>query len=291
METTGSATSPNTTLWLHISIHVQCGFLAPQLQRVFSSFLPLPLQQSHNTRTTSTTEVSLHYPKQGMIIMENPSKLPATCAACFMLDPPPVKKWVPILWSLTVATHNGKATPQPSLHTPLHSSSNGKAAASSRLKGLCRELPNALRTPLRGRRFLKKQHPQACRFQRLGVGEQPIPDFFIFWTRVRVAWIGWQGLKAWEFSPIVVEKPAFWFPGWRYSLDGWLELCWKSILSNMVKSGTIWRLSGGSWWIETLHHPEWYQTLSPQIVVYISRCIYHSNPHGKLRRGTILYSQ
>ena len=53
----------------------------------------------------------------------------------------------------------------------------------------------------------------------------------------------------------------------------------------MVKSGTSWRLSGGSWWIEALHHPEWYQTLSPQIVVHISRYIHHPNPHGEIPKG------
>lgn len=183
--------------------------MAPQLQRVFSSFLPLPLQQSHNTRTTSTTEVSLHYPKQGMIIMENPSKLPATCAACFMLDPPPLKMMGPHFIIPYSSNPQRKGyTPTPSLHTPLHSSSNGKAAASSRLKGLCRELPNALRTPLRGRRFLNKQHPQAFK-PSIGVGVEPIPDFSYF--SQGVSWLRGkrQGLKPWEFSPIVVSKPAF----------------------------------------------------------------------------------
>lgn len=266
METTGSAT-----------VHVRCGFLARQLQRVFSSFIPLPLQQPHNTRRISTQnnaslsgKITQNYQQHVLLV------------SCLIL--PRLKKWVPILWSLTVATHNGKATPQPSLHTPLHSSSSGKAAASSRLKGLCKELPNALRTPLRGRRFLNKQHPQAFKpAQRWGWGwNNPFPIFSYF--EQGVSWLRGKrhGLKPWEFSPIVVEKPAFWFPGnfltwqdwcelqqnrtettadangWRYSLDGWLEFCWKSILSNMVKSGTSWRLSGGSWWIEAWHHPEWY---------------------------------
>ena len=110
-------------------------------------------------------------------------------------------------------------TPTPSLHTPLHSSSNGKAAASSRLKGLCKELPNALRTPFRGRRFLNKQHPQAFKpAPRWGWG-WTIPDFSYF--EQGVSW--WRGLAGKGWKPGSFHRSWFQNQHFDFQVISWLD--------------------------------------------------------------------
>ena len=243
METTGSATSPNTTLWLHISIHVRCGTFGSPVATSFLICSSLPFNNPITPEQPARPRC--HYITQNKAITSN-------MCCLFHVGSSPLKMMGPHFIIPYSSNPQRKGyTPTPSLHTPLHSSSNGKAAASSRLKGLCRELPNALRTPLRGRRFLNKQHPQAFK-PSIGVGVEPIPDFSYF--SQGVSWLRGkrQGLKPWEFSPIVVSKPAFWFPGnfltwqdlcelqqnktettadangWRYSLDGWLSFAEKA---------------------------------------------------------------
>ena len=218
-----------------------------------SCFLPVPLTPIPPEQPTGQRCNYIVISYWGKILLKITSNMRCLFHVWFS---PPLKMGP--LFMIPKKPTTGKPTSTPHCH-PLRSS-NGKAAASSRLRGLCKELPKALRTPLRGRRFLKEQTPLSP--AALGTG---IPGF-----QLKNGCSGWQGFWTFgSFWPIVVEKPAFWFlgnfltwqdlcelqpnktttdaNGWRYSLDGWLELCWKSILSNMVKSGTSWRLSGGSW--------------------------------------------
>lgn len=209
METTGSATSPNNTSWIDISIYVRCGFLSPQLQRVFSFFLPLPLQQPHNTRTTSTTEVSLHYPKQGMIIMENPSKLPATCAACLMLDPPPVKKMGPHFMIPYSSNPQRKGyTPNPHSTHPFTHQATERLQLHRGLRASARNFPM-----LSGHLYVaadswtnNTRKLSSLPLSALGLGNNPFPIFSYFEHKGSVG---------------CVEKGTGWNPGSFHRL--WLK--------------------------------------------------------------------